>query len=782
MKNIWMLTAANIRKRKSQSITLLLFVLIATMMLNIGLILILGIGSFFDERAEESNSAHFAVIYYDDAEGIEAGKQFIKNYPGITEIEEVNVVGGYAEITANDLSTNYTFILSRYDKNQQIGAPILIGDPSPLTGDAIYVPYHTFINGGYEVGDSLKLTFPGIDFNFTIAGATEEIMFGDTMTGVRRFYISDTRYAEIERFIPDVGLLFSLTFISARLDDIEDSIHMLAEFNREVSRDDLLFTWIYAYAKQGRTMIPLVVAATICVFSSILLLVSLIVIRFRIINSIEEGMTNIGTQKAVGYRSLQIIMAIVLQFAGISIAGGFIGIILSQILLPFIIDVFRPMTALVWSPGFNPVIALFAIAFVSLTVMLISYLTSRRINKLHPLIALRGGITTHNFKKNPLPMEKSRLMLNLLLALKQILQNKKQAVTIIIIITLVTMASIIGIAANYNMNEGQEEFVRAFFGEIPEAIVYLNDDVDGEAFQQNMSERYEVRKVHKFSNAEIGMLADEVQIYVSVAEDCSLLEGNYMISGRYPRHNNEIALGTTASKVTGKGIGDTVTIRIDESSRDYIVTGIAQQMNNNGFNGLMTIDAVRLLIPDYDLSIFYLYIYDEFDIDEFLENIKESEGDIFQITLNTKEQMTNVLAGMGGAFTTISIGILAITSFVVILILYMVIKTLILRKKRELGIQKAVGFTTFQLMNQIALNMMPVIMTGIILGFFAGYYGFNPIMKLSLTGFGIVQVDLPAPLNQIILVCIALGILAYVVSMLIAWRIRKISAYSLVSE
>jgi len=241
-------------------------------------------------------------------------------------------------------------------------------------------------------------------------------------------------------------------------------------------------------------------------------------------------------------------------------------------------------------------------------------------------------------------------------------------------------------------------------------------------------------------------------------------------------------LGTAASKVTGKGIGDTITIRIDETSRDFIITGIVQQMNNNGFNGLITIDGIRLFNAEYDLSIFYLYIYDEVDIDGFLDSIKESEGDIFLVTLNTKEQMGNVLAGMGGAFTAISIGIIAITSFVVVLILYMVIKTLILRKKHELGIQKAVGFTTFQLMNQIALNMMPVIITGIILGFFAGYYGFNPIMKLSLTGFGIVQVDLPTPLNQIIFVCIALGVLAYLVSMLIAWRIRKISAYSLVSE
>ena len=49
-------------------------------------------------------------------------------------------------------------------------------------------------------------------------------------------------------------------------------------------------------------------------------------------------------------------------------------------------------------------------------------------------------------------------------------------------------------------------------------------------------------------------------------------------------------------------------------------------------------------------------------------------------------------------------------------------------------------------------------------------------------GMGIVQVSLPVPLDQTIVTCAALTVLAYLVSMAIAWRIRKISAYTLVSE
>ena len=780
MKNILMLTIANIRKRKSQSVTLLLFVLIATMLLNIGLILVLGIGSFFDERAEDNNVAHFATFYYADSNGIDDGRQFIKTYPGVKEIEELNVIGGYGEVIVGDVNTNYTLLISRITQNQKMDAPSMVGDSLPLIGDAIYVPNFMFINGDYSIGDNLKILLSELELNFTIAGVTEEIMFGDPMTAFIRFYISDEKYSEIEKHATD--LLFPIVFISARLENISDSVFILAEYNRELSREDVFVTWVYDYAKQGRTMIPMIAAAVITVFASILLFVSLIVIRFRIINSIEEGMTNIGTQKAVGFRSVQIIMAIVMQFGGISLIGGIIGILLSQIAIPFIVDLLKPMIALIWEPGFNLSIAIIAISTVLVAVILISYLTSRRINKLHPLIALRGGITTHSFKRNPLPLEKSRVSLNLLLAVKQLLQNKKQAVTIIIIIAVVTMASVMGLASNYNMNEGQEGFVRAFFGEISEVIVLLKDGEDVDSYKERMAKRPEVRKILGYHGQGAGILVDEVQVFADVVEDTSLLEGNMLINGRYPRHNNEIALGTAASKITGKGTGDTVTIRIDESSKDYIITGIVQLMTNNGFNGIITEDALREVQPDYILNQFNIYLYDDTDVERFIESMKSSEGDIFVIVVNINEQMYKVLSGMGGIFAAISLGILGVTAFVVILVLYMIIKTTILRKRRELGIQKAVGFTTIQLMNQISLNMMPVILTGVILGGLTGYFGFNSMMGATLTGFGIVQVDLPAPLNQIILVCIALVALAYAVSMAIAWRIRRISAYALVSE
>ena len=58
---------------------------------------------------------------------------------------------------------------------------------------------------------------------------------------------------------------------------------------------------------------------------------------------------------------------------------------------------------------------------------------------------------------------------------------------------------------------------------------------------------------------------------------------------------------------------------------------------------------------------------------------------------------------------------------VVVMILYLVIKTMIIKRKKEFGVMKAIGYSTIQLMNQISMSFLPVIITGVAIGGVLGY-------------------------------------------------------------
>ncbi|MCL2518448.1 MAG: ABC transporter permease [Oscillospiraceae bacterium] len=777
MKNIWMLTAANFRKNTSQAISLLAFVLVAAMLLNLGLVIFTGIGKFFDYRAEQNHMAHYTTIYYTGAESIDKGLEFFDNYSGVTETETLSAIGGMGDFFTNDLkSTGFIFFVADTG-NQRMDAPSVVGESLPFEGDAIYIPYFMMLSGGYRIGDAYKLNLSGTELNFTIAGGIEEIMFGAQMNTIYRFYIPEERYNEFKTQFP----ANDLTLISARLKNVDDTVFMQADYNKAVSNEGLYYDFIYDNAKQARTMIPVVAAIIVTVFAILLLIISLIVIRFRINNSIEENMTNIGVQKAVGYRSVQIVLAIVLQFGLVAVIGGTMGIAISLAIIPAIMKILEPMIALVWNPGFDIFSMAVSIVSALLLVILTAFISAQRINKLHPLIALRGGITTHSFRKNVFPLDKTFGPLDLLLALKQLVRNKKQAATICIIVAAVTMASVAGLAFHYNMSGGQNNFANALLGEMPDVNFMLKDADYGEELKQKMLARPEVRKAFGFETG-VMILVDETGISTIIAEDCSQLEGQLIVEGRFPKHSNEIALGPAILKVAGKKVGDTVTVKSGEIERDYIVTGVSQYMNSNGFNGIITGEGMAVVQPEYKFFGYNAYLHEGSDVKKFIENVEAAEGDIFESIMDIKDNLSVVMDSMNGIFAAVAVGIAAVTVLVVILVLYIVIKTAILRRRNELGIQKALGFTTFRLMNQIALNMTPVILIGVVIGAGAGYFGLNPMVTALTGGMGIVKVNLPVPVDLTVIICAVIVILAYIVSIAVSWRIRKISAYSMIIE
>lgn len=778
-----MLALAPIRKNKGQSISLFVFALITVMILNIGLALYFGIGAFFDERAEANHSAHFSGIYYSGFDSIEQGQRFMENDARVDEMERIHAIGGLGEYISGDVNTTGFLVLSHYDTTQRMDAPSFIGEYLPLDNNGIYIPNSLFITGGYKIGDHFNLFLSGKELNFTIAGATEEITLGTVEASIFRFYISDEKYAELEQKFADNRL----TLLLARLDHRDNLMSFQSDYNSEVPQNGIFRTFSYDDAKQARTMVPIIIASISAAFAIILVAVNLIVIHFNIINSIEEGMTNIGALKAIGYRSVEIIMSNIIQFGLIALVGGAIGVILAGASLPMIVKIFEPSFALVWNPGFDVNAAVISIMLVLLSAMLIAFLALRRVSRLRPLTALRGGTAAHSFKKNVFPLDKSHGPLNLLLAFKQILQNKKQTAAISIIVAVITMASVACIAVNHNISFRREAFINAAFGElaINDMIFTLKNGESGEEFKERLLEYPEVRKVIAANMTVmtiIPFMVDEVHSDAYIVEDCASMESDMLIDGHYPVYDNEIVLGTSTARETGKNIGDTVRVRIGDLEKDYIVTGIFQCIQTNGRDGLLTTAGIRSVMPDFQFADYFVYLKDGVDVRDFAESVQNANEGIFDSILLTQDYVGNILDNMSGVFIAIAAGVLAVTVFVVILTLYMVVKSTILRKRRELGIQKAVGFTTWQLMNQIALNMTPVILSGVFAGAVAGCFVLNPLVVMLMSGMGVAKINFPAPHAQIIVVCIGIVILAYTVSMLIAWRIRKISAYALVGE
>jgi len=65
--------------------------------------------------------------------------------------------------------------------------------------------------------------------------------------------------------------------------------------------------------------------------------------------------------------------------------------------------------------------------------------------------------------------------------------------------------------------------------------------------------------------------------------------------------------------------------------------------------------------------------------------------------------------------------------------------TLLRRRKKDFGIQKALGFTTGQIILQTLLSLLPVILVGTGLGILAGVLLTNPLLGIMFAGLGIAK-------------------------------------------
>ena len=781
MKNIWMLTRANFRKNKGQTVGIGVLMLITALFLNIGLVVFINVGSFYEQRGHELNSAHFISMQSPTAPS-DAQAEFIATHPDVIEFESQDVLVGIGGIGIGI----GVIVIDYGTSNRQMNPMTVFEGALPLTGDAIYLPRILFLHSGYSIGDTVTLDFMGENLDFTLAGSTEEIVY-DGLMQLWRVHVPEERFLEIYTAFPENRV----NVLSARLTNPHNTARIGAEYNSRffgtdygfegpMSRLNIYLPISHENLYTGRTTMPMFFAAFITAFALLLLIIGIISIRFRITNSIDENMTNIGVLMAMGYLSRQIVASIVMQFGLVVIVSGIFGVTLSQILLPTLSQIIEPLFGLQWNPDIDFALIALSLASVWILSTLFSLISSLRINRLNALTVLRGGIGNHNFRKNTLSLQ-SAAPLTLLLAINQFIQNKKQAAMLFLIMCGLAIASTAGVATRYNMSVNPDEIVRMLAGEIAniDMIVTLNSADSSPFFYERMTAHPDVALIYGVQAT--GFLVDGVPIFPEAAETFEHMEGIALIDGRLPIHDNEIALTPVSLGAMGKTIGDWVTAESDGNEREFIITGIVQDVNYGGFTGRITLEGVNRVMPNFVISEFWVVLTDGADEAVFTDYMNANFGDMLFTVISVQAEVDSQITTLSDTFDLAVAIILTSVIVVVILVLYMVIKTTIMRRKRELGIQKAIGFTTWELMNQIALSLAPTVIAGVVTGAVAGYVSFSPLFVLLLGGLGITQANLGVSIVWIVWMCVAFILLAYVVAMLIARRIRKISAYDLVS-
>lgn len=178
--------------------------------------------------------------------------------------------------------------------------------------------------------------------------------------------------------------------------------------------------------RAGGSAMSYMIMGIVLIFSVLLILVVLIIMRFSIRNFIERNLKNIGILQASGYTIKQLRVVSILEMGIIAFISCIAGIVLGVLGSSMIGDIEGMISGLSWNQNINVKVAILVVLLILLTVITAAQVSSRVYKKITVLDALRGGIHTHNFRKNFFPLEKSRLPLSIVLSGKEILGEKKK--------------------------------------------------------------------------------------------------------------------------------------------------------------------------------------------------------------------------------------------------------------------------------------------------------------------------------------------------------------------
>ncbi|KJB86668.1 hypothetical protein AZ66_17475 [Paenibacillus sp. E194] len=781
--NVLQLAAANLKKSKSAALFLFILMLIAGLLLNIGLTAMSVMNHFYEDKVRELHDPHVSIAL-NSASFKAAYGDFLASYPGVREMETEQVIllsTSTIPFYENDSGFGIRIMLLNADAARSIAPVRLIEAASTGSGEGIYIPYSWKVRNGYQLGDNLTITYQGKAFSYQITGIFESTLMGSSRLNMLKFYLPNAAYRQFTRA---VGPEAQGTLMSAILSDNEQSGEVVKNYQKQFPHSnevEIPSFWAAdtETAKDGGGFIVNFVSMILAAFAAVIVLVSLIVIAFHIWDSIEDGIANIGVLQAMGYTSLQIILSYVVQFSLIAMAGSATGVAVSYAMLPAYGQVVSSLTGLIWRGGASAGVSLASIATVTSLVSTVALLSAARIRRLHPAAALRGGLMTHNFRRNFFPLDRARGCLQWVHACKAMMANGRQNLLIGIIMAAITFASVFSVVLYYNIAGDKVAFYQVLGSEMPNVGIQVQPGKDSLQLLAGIRQMTGVSKAVIMDS--IIMAIQGHIVNTEISDQFEMLDNQTVYEGRYPQYDNEVAITGGLARLLGKSIGDSIQLEAGNDSYSFLITGLNQSFSAGGKGASLTLSGVHHLIPGHKGLSVNVYLQGA-DKSTFMQKVKAEYGDMIWSVTDVDESQESGMQVYNSAVFAVMTVILGITVLVVVLIIYLVIRTAVLKRRRELGILQAAGYTTYQLMTQVTLSIMPIAIVGIICGGVLGGLYTNVILELLLMDAGISKVRFVVHVPLVAMLCMAIFSLSFLVSLLAAYRIRNITPYCLITE
>lgn len=789
---VWKVALSLLKKQKAYGVTIFALSLVVALMLSAALTVMKQSGTLQRTAFENAGCPDILYVYPESQYDAEL-PAFIG---GKAEVESVRVEEGLSVdrrcISFNGFEPQEWLHVLPHSPDQNAYRVLPEGDAAQTPGKGeILVPllYEDYFS--LKLGDTVSIG----GHSFTVAGFFEDPLFGSPMIGTRRAYVNKSDFKKLQADSGDESGMYKRVHLSVYVRAESGSSDYAAQIKQAadgVSLGGNGFMISAPEIRQYSMMVPDLVAALLFSIALLSMLITLYILRYAVLSSIEGSFVTLGIFKAVGFTGGQIRMAVMQQYTLVSFVASVAGVFASIPVIPFVGGLLMDAAGLLWMGGLWIPAGLIVIFVTIALICGITWLNTRKIRKISPVRAIAFGRAPVYFAKrlNVSLKYLSALPLHMRMALKQMMTRRKQYTVLIVIVLLLTFLTTFTGAMSALFHN--DKTVIKVFG-YPETDIYVglrnyqsdrHDELMGKLNQvvAEIGEAYQPVIVFELDYLNIyteGVLT-RAMVY-DTFDGIGLIDP---LSGRFPKYDNELALSPVMAERFGKGVGDTVYLQdINGESVPFIVTGIVQCMNEVGQNISITEAGVKRIAPEHITLTRAIIFPDGTDRVAASEKIKSAyHGD--DITVSTLEedglkQVIDSVRSIIDPATAISYGL---TVILIALITFLLAMIALYRENADIGIFKSTGFTSRQLRAQFALRFLLVSLTGGLLGVVLSLLVSDALISFVFSFFGVPKVHLTLePVNLLLPVALVCA-LALMAAWLVSGQIKRVSGKVLMTE
>ncbi len=697
----------DISNSKLISLTTMIFVAVAAMLVALSAILVVNLSGALDTLMKQAKTPHFMQMHVGNIDTVRL-EDFAKQNHNVQDyqvLEFLNIDGsqiilGNRSFANNVQDNGFTIQSKKFDYLLDLDGNII----DALDGE-LYVPIRYMKENNVKIGDKAAISGK----QFIVAGFLRDSQMNSMLSSSKRFLISKNDYEDIKGF----GRMEYL--IEFRLKDLST----LGAFETAYATAGLEAngpTITYPLFKMINALTDGLMIGIILLVSVLVVAIAFMCIRFTLLAKIELDYREIGVMKAIGLPVSNIKKIYLAKYAAIALAGSVIGFVCSFLFKNILLENIR----LYMGESDNSSLAsLFGIIGVVLVFCaIIAYVNGvlKRFRKISAVEALHYGTSQEqNMGTKRFSLNSNRLInINIFLGIKDVLSRKRLYATMLTVLVISSFIMIVPLNL-YNTISSNNFIKYMGIGNYDMRIDIQQTDNISQKTEQILYAINNDRTITK--HTVLSTKTFKVKMENGAERNIKIELGNHSIfpikysTGRAPALQHEIALSVLNAAELGKKVGDIMTLVIAGKERKFTVSGVYSDITNGGKTAKATFN-------DHSTNMMWSVISVEFSDKAMLENkmIEYTNHFTYAKVSDINNYVLQTFGSTIDAVGKASRAAIAVALFITVLITLLFMKMLVVKDRYAIAVMKAVGFTSSDITTQYIARSLFILLIGMVVG------------------------------------------------------------------